>query len=297
MIEALLAGCRFFHFAALTVLFGATLFPLYAGGGKRPAEWDRHIRRIGFAALAVAVVSGAGWFAATTAGMNGALAAAGDLSALKTVLSDTPFGALWTGRAVLAAALLTVLMAGPQGARPLWPIVLSGLLLASLALTGHTQAQEGLGRAAHESADALHLLAAGAWIGGLVMLSATARPVTAPDEPALASVLTGFSGMGYLAVAVLVFTGLVNSAFMLLGPLALLPTAYGETLGVKLILFIGMCALAAANRFWISPGLVRPGADPARWTRRLHGHVAGEQALGALVLLAVGMLGTFDPHG
>jgi len=44
------------------------------------------------------------------------------------------------------------------------------MLLVSLAGVGHSQIEEGAAGAVHVVSDAAHLLAAGAWLGGLVPL-------------------------------------------------------------------------------------------------------------------------------
>jgi hypothetical protein len=46
----------------------------------------------------------------------------------------------------------------------------AAVLLATLAGTGHTAAERGLDRVVHLCVDALHLLAAGAWLGSLFPL-------------------------------------------------------------------------------------------------------------------------------
>jgi putative copper resistance protein D len=104
--------------------------------------------------------------------------------------------------------------------------------------------------------------------------------------------------MGYVAVATLITSGLVNSWFMI-GSVSSLPkTLYGQILLGKLALFAAMLALAAANRFWLVPQLVETRAGsgaPAVWLGRLRYHVLGEQFLGLMVLLAVSVLGTMRP--
>jgi copper resistance protein D len=50
-------------------------------------------------------------------------------------------------------------------------MLLAGLLLASLALVGHTQTNDGVLWVVHMIADGAHLLAAGAWSGGLLALA------------------------------------------------------------------------------------------------------------------------------
>jgi putative copper resistance protein D len=180
--------------------------------------------------------------------------------------------------------------------------ILAATLLASLAGVGHTQVEEGWADLVHVLSDAAHLLAAGAWLGGLVALAYTLarRPDTNQDFTAIEEVLMRFSGMGYVAVAALVSSGLINSWFLVGSVSNLLGTSYGRTLLAKLALFTGMLALAVANRFWLVPAMnsVRPGGSAhssALWLRRLRIHVLGEQLLGAMILLVVSFLGTMQP--
>src|SRR5262249_25090795 len=105
-------------------------------------------------------------------------------------------------------------------------------------------------------------------------------------------------GMGYIAVAALIGSGLIN-AWMLVGsPGKLVTTRYGQLLLLKLSLLVGMLALAALNRFRFVPSLLvaREGAQPAASPLlRLQRNVLGEQVLGLAVVLVVGFLGTTQP--
>ena len=68
------------------------------------------------------------------------------------------------------------------------------------------------------ASDAAHLLAAGAWLGGLLPLGFVLLVSRGAMEPArpmdLDPALLRFSGMGYVAVATLLGTGFVNSWFL-----------------------------------------------------------------------------------
>jgi putative copper resistance protein D len=112
-------------------------------------------------------------------------------------------------------------------------------------------------------------------------------------------ILLRFSGMGYIAVAALIGSGLVNSWFLVGSLSGLLTTSYGLLLLGKLALFAAMLALAAANRFWLVPSMSGVRADApdvwSRWSLRLRNHVLGEQLLGWMVLALVSILGTMQP--
>jgi hypothetical protein len=91
--------------------------------------------------------------------------------------------------------------------------------------------------------------------------------------------------------------GLVNSWFLVGSVTSLLTTLYGQILLGKLALFAAMLALAAANRFWLVPRMIKTedSGAPAVCLGRLRYHVLGEQFLGLMVLLAVAVFGTLRP--
>jgi putative copper resistance protein D len=297
MLAAGLIVSRFLHDVAVLALFGALLFPLYAyragahGWAPSLGGW---IRSVCVVAAGVALVSGAGWFAFTAASMSGSLAGATDPSVLLTVVQATDFGPLWLGRLALLAAILTMLWLRSPTALPTWIAPgLAAIALASLAGTGHARAPEGLGGSIHMLTDASHLLAAGVWLGGLWPLGAAiaAAPHAAPDEDAaLGAMLMRFSGVGSVAVAVLLASGLVNTWFLVGDIGRLTTTLYGRLLIAKVALFLTMAMLAAANRFWIMPRLGAAGT-----LLQLRRNVFAEQALGLLVVAIVSVLGTLDP--
>jgi putative copper resistance protein D len=267
-------------------LFGLVAFPFYAyGPGETPPRFTRALRWSGVIALASA------WavLLMMAAGMGGALGAAVDPQILATAVSDTEFGRVWMARILLAIVVLGFLIRPrPPRDKPL--LILSGLLLASVALTGHSALPGGVPGLLHQLADAAHLLAAGWWVGGLLALVLVARRL-GPDA---AEVLHRFSGVGYGAVATIVATGLFKSLILVATLKGADSTAYGWTLLLKVGLFAGMGLLALSNRLWITPGLKRDGSS-GLWLKRLQGSVAAEFALGMAVLAVVGALGAMSP--
>jgi putative copper resistance protein D len=286
MLE-LLAATRFFHFLAIVLLFGLSVFPFYA---VRPNGEAVSFRGPITLCAAASLVSGVLVLMGAAANIGGDLASAWDAGTLSNVIGDTEFGRVWAGRLVLCLPILALRLR-PKGGADAPLAVLSGLLLASVALTGHSRMPTGVLGAVSVLADALHLLAAGWWIGGLLGLVLAARAL----GPDLAGMLTRFSGIGYGAVAALILTGTFKSWLLLGRAGAMVSTLYGWTLMVKLLLFAGMGALALSNRLWITPALGRETARAGVWLNRLRGQVALELALGVLVLAAVGLLGAMEP--
>ena len=292
MSEVVLIVSRLLHYMATLTLFGVSIFPLYIYTKLRIAS-DLHWT---WWLAATAFGSGLLWFASVTFSMAGKL----DLDALWSVLSETSFGKVWLIRIIVMMVLVLALkLKSPAGRRSwLFPALCAGLLV-SLAGVGHTQIENGFTHFIHVGADALHLLAAGAWLGGLVSLfSLVARAVGAssPDWDAEASnAAIRFSGMGYLAVSTLIISGLINSWFLIGSP-SNLGTPYGQLLIVKLVLFAGMLGLAGVNRFLIVPKLVKANdGRPSGGLVSLRRHIVGEQALGLAILVIVSVLGTMQP--
>ncbi len=303
MLAAGLVVSRFVHMAAVLALFGGSLFPLYAYAGEpsdRATRLGAWFRPMQIVLILTAIASGMGWFTFTAASMSGSLAGAADPQVLAAVLEETDFGPLWLGRLTVLLVLLVLLAAWrlPES-RPWIGPSLAALALASLAGTGHARVTEGWSGAIHLSADVLHLIAAGFWLGGLwplgrtVVVSRRAHPAESAE---IAGVLMRFSGLGYVAVAVLIASGLLNSWFLVGSVGRLTGTDYGRLLLAKIGLFGAMALLAVANRFWITPRLARASAqDASAWLGRLRRHIISEQALGLIVVGIVSVLGTLQP--
>ena len=89
----------------------------------------------------------------------------------------------------------------------------SAALLASLGLVGHAAMQTGAEGVLHRANHAVHLLAAGAWLGGLIAFAMCLRAYDRDDlRRDAVQAMTGFSFWGQLVVAAIVLTGLVNIA-------------------------------------------------------------------------------------
>jgi putative copper export protein len=157
------------------------------------------------------------------------------------------------------------------------------LALVLPAATSHAAASSPAGFAILGTAlDAAHLLAAGFWIGGLLVLGMLFRR----KEPNMLLVLSLFSEAAMIAVLLLVMTGVINSASILLGDKGTPSLTYLAVLGAKLALVGLMLTLAAFNRFRLMPA----GQDKA-----IARNAAWELAAGAIVVLLAGVLGQLQP--
>ena len=171
------------------------------------------------------------------------------------MLSDTAFGHAWAAHLVLAAALVAVVAFGPR-ARWAATSLVSAALLASLGLVGHAAMQTGAEGVLHRANHAVHLLAAGAWIGGLVPFAMCLRAYERDDlRKDAVRAMTGFSFWGQFIVAAIVLTGVVNIALTSGHPPIPPTTPYRALLVAKLIIVAIMIALALLNRYVLAPRL------------------------------------------
>ena len=173
-------------------------------------------------------------------------------------------------------------------------VVTAICLMGSLAGSGHAAGTPGALGDVHLVADVLHLLAAAAWLGGLLPLSLLFGMALRQTDPTLASALPvatrRFSTLGLLSVGTLLATGLVNTC-MLAGSLpALAYTGYGGLLLLKVALFGIIVAIASINRLRLMPELPRTDA-----VRRLNRNARIEVALGLAIIAIVSVLGTLSP--
>jgi putative copper resistance protein D len=187
----------------------------------------------------------------------------------------------------------------------LWVALLSGAAVASFGWTGHGIKDEGLPGMVHLLGDLLHLFTAAIWLGGLVPLAVLVRQSLQTKRPTDAVVsyhaLERFSGIGVAAVGVLVFSGIINSWFLIgrQHASALLTTTYGLALSLKLILFGLTLALAANNRYRLTPrlahGIERRRTVRAEALQAPRRSLLAKTGLAVLVLAAIAFLGTLEP--
>jgi len=290
---------RAVHFAATVLASGTVAFMVLVAEPAAPvkktagfAALRRRLVILIWIALAVAILSGAAWLVLLASDILGASIADVSLhGGAWPVITDTRFGVVWSVRLVLAL-LLGLLLLWPA-ARNLQLAAAAGLV-ALPALVGHAGATPGTTGGFHLASDMVHLLSAGAWLGSLpalVLLLTQARRAAQPAWKNFAIIATRrFSILGMLSVGALLATGIINGWNLLGAPHDLVATDYGRLVALKIGLFASMVAIAAVNRFYLTPRLPKPAAS-----RALQRNSLAEICLGLCVLLFVGMLGTLSP--
>ncbi|MGH8345454.1 MAG: copper homeostasis membrane protein CopD [Pseudomonas sp.] len=274
--------CRFLHFIAVLMLFGAWVFrPLLANG---ETVLDQRLARTSRWLAAVALGSGVCWLSLVTASMAGAWDAAFDPPTLQLVLGNTFFGQVWRWHLLINMALLVLLLT-PLRASLAPRLILSGLLVASLAPVGHGAMLDGTAGQLLILNQLIHLFCVGAWLGGLMLLVMILRQ---PAGHSIRLMLQRFSGVGYGLVAGLLITGLINVR-VLTGAFWPMPlfTGFALILLIKALLVASMLGLALFNRLRIN--------DCEQRLQTLRTSVVLEWMLGLGAVAAVSLLGTLPP--
>ena len=304
MAEVLIVS-RLLQFAAVIVVFGCGAFRLYGLGADTTPTYanaltifDAWFWRVATVGAIVALLSALILVLGVTANMAGSAAAALDPNTIGKVLFGTSFGRAWCWHLVFAILAVGVCLV-PK-ARWQMPVilVLSLLLLVSLGWVGHALEGEGAARLVHQINQMVHLLAAGLWLGGLVPLAWLLGRARSPSGAVWISVardvVPRFSQMGYVAVALLAATGLLNTLLLVGSIHALVGTPYGRLLALKILLFLTMVVAALFNRFRLLPRLRRE-AQTSTAAAALARSVLCEQGVGLAILAVVSILGTWPP--
>ncbi len=231
--------------------------------------------------------------------------------ALRGLVLGTQYGQVWLLRLVLMLLVGGILVlsrrtTGTGRNRHALRLTGAGLaagVLVAGAFTGHPASAD---RAAllvwQVSTDAIHLLAAGTWLGGLPLLALLLGWARRTSDPAAEEIavtaVRRFSVLAVVSVTLLVSSGFA-SAWALVGSIpGLVGTPYGRLLLLKIALLLPLLGLGAANLWREKPRLAEAGGAAGRRQealRRLRRNVLAEAALGGMVLLVVGWLGITPP--
>lgn len=291
--ETALAICRFCHDASAMVLWGAYGY-LAALVPRDLAETvGHHLAVFRLCAVALAVLG-------TAAILPVEVALVGDRgwhdvfdpATVRSVLFETNVGSAWLVQAA-AALLLAGTMLVPPGMRTAATATGAGLVLASLASTGHAAMHEGWLGILHRLNDATHVLAGGAWLGALVPLLLILKGLNNPSHRCGAGIaLRRFSTAGHAAVALVIATGVANTALVLGRWPSVWSSSYQDMLSAKLGLVLVMTVLALVNRYAIVP---RIGGARDASLRALRRATLAEIVLGIAVVGLVAVFGLLEP--
>ena len=291
-LVATLTVCRALHDGAAMLLFGLSLFAgLLLPPGMRVVAF-RRVHRVARFAIPVVVATALLRMPLASVAMSDGWRDGLRLATIRDVMVDTGFGRSWSIHLAAVACLAPFWFAEPSRSRVgiAWA---SGLVLATLALSGHAAAPAGAEGWLSRSALGLHLLAAGAWVGGLVEVLALVPLLgraEARRDAASALQRFSFAGHGYVAVAIVAGFGTLLLVAGLPGGGS--PSPYVIVSGAKIALAGGMTALASINRYRLVPRLRE---QPSNTRRHLMRNTRTALFLGFGAVAAAGLLGLLDP--
>lgn len=270
---------RWLNFGAMATLAGGLVIALgvLPSSNSDPESTQvqgasrRRLLRLAFWSSTLALIAGAGllWVQAQQA--SGLADPTAILNSTWQILSSTDYGERWTRRVVLllaiAVAILWLNRRQRQRTRLVELLAMTPLLLALIFIQSLSSHAAGLENTSllKVSLDALHLLAASLWVGGVLALMVVMAPLLRQGkaESELArGAFSRFGGLAALSVAVIFATGIYNSGQQVASIDALLVTLYGQSLMLKvgLVLCVGLIGL-------LNSALLHPGV--AGFVRRL----------------------------
>jgi len=249
------------------------------------AVFHRVVMRDGPMLTRLARILGLGLLLSSAATVAMAIAAGFEAGGVGEYLSGTRNGLLQLGRGLVAAAGGTALLimrprfAGAVAAG-------TGLIgIVLLVMAGHAAALPGpvpiIGQA-------VHVVGAAVWIGGIVALLVLAvRPaLLSTTPPPMRSLMPRFSALALVSIGLVVLTG-IYSAYVQTGTLLDPGTEYGGTLLLKSLFAAGALALGAVNYF--------DGGRMMGWLDGFRNRVTLEVTLAGAVLVLTAMLATTPP--
>lgn len=283
------ALARMLQFAAIIALLGLAAFrtlllPRIDANADTRASLRRGLRTFGAAALTAFLLALPARLWLQSAALHGPDLAL-ERGLLGSLLLDLTWGRAWLAQLTAAAfACIGVIAA-------FTPALVAGALAlaATPAFQGHAAAVEGAPALAI-AADALHVAAAGTWVGALAVLLLVAVPALwrhGGDARAshIHALVQRFSPLALAAAAVLVLSGLASALLHIHSPAALFLTTYGRTLLLKL--FFVSVVLAAG---WYNWKRARPRLGEEEGVAALRRAATLELALAGATLAATAVL-------
>ncbi|HEX5970371.1 MAG TPA: CopD family protein [Gemmatimonadaceae bacterium] len=291
---------RWLQFASLLVLLGAVAFRWWVlpRVGVTIAEPARRDLSYGAAG---AGLWGA-WFLAVSAlarlaaqlGTMYSSAAVGGVS-WSAMLLGTPWGHGWLLEIVAIAFVVAGLRAVRREATLVLPWRIAAAATMALAfvpaLSGHAIADRTFAPFT-VLFDAAHVLAAGTWLGTLLVMLVVGMPValraaSGGRAESLATMVNAFSPLALGSAAVLVFSGVVAARVHVGSWAAFTDTTYGRTLLIKLAIVVLLVLVGAFNWRRVRPSLISPDTGAPERLRR---SATFELVLAALVLAVTAVL-------
>jgi copper transport protein len=291
---------RWLQFASLLVLIGAVAFRwwILPRVGVTVAEPTRRELSYGAAGAGLwgawfLAVSALARLAAQLATMS--TSATARLVSLSGMMLGTPWGHGWLLEIVALAFVVAGLRAVRREATLVLPWRITAAATVALAfvpaLSGHAIADRAFAPFT-VLFDGAHVLAAGMWLGTLLVMLVIGVPValraaSGGRTESLATMVNAFSPLALASAGVLVFSGIVAARVHVASWAAFTATAYGRTLLIKLAVVALLVLVGMFNWRRVRPALA---SSDERASERLRHSATFELVLAALVLAVTAVL-------
>ncbi|PFH09996.1 putative copper resistance protein D [Collimonas sp. PA-H2] len=290
-LDAVVAGNRLLHYLALMLVFGSSVFLWKIAAPGLRVQTDRRLTLITRVAALLALLTALAGLPLQASEIVGSWQAAVDPAVLQKLLR-TAIGQTWLFR-MLPALLLLALSMLRQPGRLRGVVIGSGVLLASLALSGHAAMDQGMRGFLHGANHAVHLLCGGAWLGSLLPVLLCLRLLADPVARGDASLtLRRFSNAGHVAVAGVLLSGAINTMLVLGRWPTDWSSPYQLLLSLKILLTAAMVGLAILNRYVFVPRMKSAAPAAIASIRR---STLIEICLGMAILALVSVFGMLEP--
>jgi putative copper export protein/mono/diheme cytochrome c family protein/peroxiredoxin len=307
-MSALGVGIRAISTGAGLLIVGVLVMSLLAGRSDKPTAraWQRRLAICTRGLVILLLLSGGaalGWQVTVVTGRADSIASG---AAWLRLLGGTQYGTVWLLRhALLLLMAALVLLQEGETARADWLAwrieagILAALGAGLAAWAGHAVSVDP-GSALPVLVNAVHLIGVGAWFGALPALALLLRVASREDgadaRPFAVIATRRFSAWALAVMTLIVVTGVWNTWNEVGGVPALVGTAYGRLVLLKVALLLPVLALAAWNRQSLLPRLGGDGATVGRPAMRsLAGFVAIEAILGMVLVVVAAVLAVTPP--
>lgn len=289
-MEIALSVVRFLHYSAAIQLFGTAVFETWIASEALSSSLLTLSTRIAVFNAWLLLLSAIAWLGLESGNMGDGWADTVNPTTIALVLTATSFGKAWIANLLLAmTCVIAADWLGPRRGAIL--ATLATLALAALAFVGHAVAETGPLGIASEASQVVHLLASGFWFGSLLSLVLLLLRIRDPRFALDADLaLRRFSGLGHVAVALALVSGLANSWLVLRDATLSWTSTYQILLLIKIALVGTMCVLALVNRYVFMPRI----PEGMRGVTALRDGTIAELVIGTCVIGIVGVLGLLD---
>jgi putative copper export protein/mono/diheme cytochrome c family protein len=291
-----LAAARDASVTALLSTFGTVVFRTLVvekAFARMPQACVGRVKRtclwLAQASLAATLLGTLVWLVTQAAYMADAESVGAAFAAVPTVLRSTTFG-----HVVLLQLATLLVLAAVLGWRDRTRRLRVALAVATLAVAleaGHSHAFSMVeGPSWLLACDILHLVGAGAWLGGLLPLLLVVR-MAPPQAGAITA--RWFSPLGKWCVGVLVLSAAVQGWVLVASMPGLIGTAYGWLVLVKTGLFAVLLGFAWVNRYRFAPALMGTAPEAAR--RALLRSIVLQSGAALAIVIAAVVLSELPP--